>query len=299
MAEEQQTDQTTTTSGISDDDLLGAFGGEVEGGDQPAGEPQTPASQPQFMSADQVTQLLNNQTQMIAEHIANVNRPAAPQSQPQPEEPEPQSMMPTDREVREAFESGDGDAFMQVYARSLNAVHLANEQRIQRLERQGAQRMQQLAQETVRDAIPDDYRDAVNEMMDELNMAPELRTNRQVLGILADAARGRNLDNEVNSAIEARVRRAAQQRQGGEPTTSRTARGQEPDEPTFSLAAMQALRNAGRSPDRHAQQLGYENWEAYERATADKYTTWRDRSVPAWRQRLNERRQATGRRRSV
>ena len=295
MAEQQgQNTPSQMTTGAEDDEaLLAAFGDEGEG--EPAPDEPQPASG--FMSADQVQQLLDNQRTMMMETLTAANRPQQPQpAQPtQQTQPDARQIMPTAQEVREAFEQGDPDRFIDVYNRGLQAVYTAAEERIADLERSGTQRIQQLAQDSVQGLVPDEYRDDVKKIMDDFNLPPDMRTNRKLLEVLTNAARGQNLDQEVSRAVEARVRQATQRRTA-EPTSNRTARGQEADEPIFGMPALQALRNAGRSPDQHAQQLGYANWDEYERATAEKYETWQERSVPAWRQRLNERRQNRGRR---
>lgn len=255
-----------------------------------------PAPTGGFMSAEDVERLLTRQTEMMREQNERFTQ-TVQQSFAPPPQPERRALMPTAQEVQEAFETGDGKAFMDVYQRSLQAVHSANEARVAALEQEGMQRINQLSADVVRTTMPDytKYEKQVNSMMDEYQIGADLRGNPKVVELFTKAAKADNIENEIAQREEANKRRAAQ-RQTADSTPNRRAGGGEAEEPLFGLSALQALRNAGRSPDQHAQALGYANWEAYNQATAEKYANWQDRSVPAWRKRLNERRTA-GRRR--
>lgn len=283
----------------ADLDLSNLITSGAEGEDEPedGGEPGVAAPEPGggFMSADQVQQMLDNQRNMITDTLTKMTQPAAPA--PQQQQAEPRQVMPTSQEVRSAFETGDADQFIDVYNRGLQAVYDAADARVTQLERAGAQRIQQLAQDAARDAVPDEYRETVDGIMDKFGLAPELRTNKDILQVLTDAAKGRNLDAEVNKAIEARVRQKTQ-RQTADPTSGRQAQTGQEEEPIFSMGAMQALRNAGRTTDQHAQALGYANWEEFNKASGEKYGDWDNQKVPVWRKKLNERRK-TGRRGAV
>ena len=252
-----------------------------------------------FMTAQQVEDLLNRQQQAMLEQSQRYMDTVAQVVQPQqPQVPQqPSVTMPTQEEVEDAFVSADGKKFMEIYTRSLQAVHAANQQQIEALRVQGMARINELSDTVTEQTMPDwdRYKDAANEIMNEFNLDADLRSDPRVKKLMVEAAKGRNLDEEVNRAIEARNRQAAQ-RPTADVRSGRQAETGEPDEPLFSQAALAALRQAGRSPDRHAQQLGYENWEAFQKASQEKYDTWEERSVPAWRKRLNERRGA-GRRR--
>ena len=155
----------------------------------------------------------------------------------------------------------------------------------------GLQRIQELSAEVVQQSVPElkKYEKEVNTIMDDFGIQGDLRSNPKVVSLLVDAAKGRNLEQEVAAAEEARKRQAAA-RQTADVTTNRAAGGTETEEPLFGMGSLQALRNAGRSPDQHAQALGYPSWEEFQKATAEKYDNWQERSQPAWRKRLNERR---------
>lgn len=249
-----------------------------------------------FMSARDVQAMLDAQQARMLEHLERVQAPR--RDAPPPPPPDPGSRMPTQQEVRRAFESGDPDQFMDIYARGLQAVYDAADQRVRGLEQTGMQRIQELSREVVKTAVPEyqEYGRAAEKIMDEFGITGDLRANTQVVKLMIDAAKGRNLDGEVTRAVEARRRRAASR--GTADTTSTRGVGSGDTEPVFSIEAMQTLRRTGRAPDRHAQALGYANWAEYEAATARKYETWQEDSVPAWRKRLNARRGQKGRTRT-
>ena len=265
---------------------------------EPVDEPAEPAGAG-FMTAEQVSDLLDRHTRMMQEqnqqYLQTVQQIAQPPQQPpQPEQP----LMPSQDEVRTAFETGDGNAFMDVYTRSLQALHQANQQQVKQLENAGMQRINELSQEVVKQSVPDytRYEKEVDRLAQEYGVTGDLRANPKVVQLLVNAAKGENLDREVDQRIEARQRQAAQ-RQTPDPSAQREeVRAGGRDAPLFSQAAFQALRNAGRTPDQHAQQLGYANFEEYEKAAAEKIETWHERSVPAWRRKLEERRANRGRR---
>lgn len=291
MAEQDPMEMMTGMTGADPEE-------ENLGEDQEPQEAQDPTPSQGFMSAAEVEALLQRQSDRMMEHQTQYTQQIAQVLQPQQSAQQPQrTVMPTAQEVQKAFEEGDGNAFMDVYQRSLQAVHEANEARIAALEQAGMQRIQELSADVVKTTIPDltKYEKEVNKMMDEYQIGGDLRSNPKVVQLFVKAARADNMEAEIAAREEAAKRQAAQ-RQTADPSSSRSARTGEPEEPLFSMGALQALRNAGRQPDQHAQALGYANWDEFNRASAEKYENWNERSVPAWRKRLNERRQASGRR---
>lgn len=271
---------------------------EDQGEQDPQEGQQDPVQSQGFMTADQVNDMLERHTRMMMEQNQQYLSTVQQMAQPQQPAQEPQVQMPSQDEVREAFETGDGSRFMDVYNRSLAAVHNASQQQVRALEQAGMERINQLSQEVVKSTVPDyqTYEKEVDRLANEYGVSGDLRSNPKVVQLLVNAAKGEDLEREVERRMEARARQAVQ-RQTPDPTAVREPSAQpESEEPVFSLAALQALRNAGRSPDQHAQQMGYANWDAYVQATSEKYQSWSERSVPAWRKRLNERRAQRGRR---
>ena len=261
---------------------------------------QEPAQTQGFMTADQVNDMLERHTRMMMQQNEQYLNTVQQIAQPQPPvSQEPQVQMPTQDEVREAFETGDGSKFMDVYNRSLAAVHNASQQQVRALEAAGMERINQLSQEVVKSTVPDyqTYEKEVDRLATEYGVSGDLRSNPKVVQLLVNAAKGEHLEQEVERRMEARARQAAQ-RQTPDPTTGREPASQPVDqEPLFSMAALQALRNAGRSPDQHAQQMGYANWDEYNAATAEKYSNWESSSVPYFRRSMDERMEIRRRRR--
>lgn len=254
--------------------------GEGEGDRQPAA-----AQQPQFLTADQVEQMISRQN----EQFANYQRETlnAVQQSMAPRREEEQLQPPDPKEMKRALEEGDSDRYLELQQQQLLYVQQMTENRIRSLEQAAVQRFDDLNQQTIEtQPTYQRYKREVEAMMDDLQLGPSLRRNPKIVSILANAARGQNVEKEFEEMQQQRRRQRGRQATG-EPTNARsgrsTRRGRQEQEPVFSPDAMQALRASRRTPDRHAQLLGYKDWADYEAQTAQQYERWDEMNVPSWR----------------
>lgn len=263
-------------------------------------DPQETEDQPQEtqangnvnLTADQLNAILERQNKQFQEQQRETMQFMGQQfnqRQPQaPTEDRPAIEMPDPREMRRAMEEGDYETYFQLAQQEKAAIELQHRAELNQLSAAALQRFEEINGRFI-EQQPEykTYEKDVEAIMDEIKLPAHLRKNPQIVAIAIDAAKGRNIDREVDNRIQER-RRQRQQTQTSEPTETRLVRaGAGSTAPTFTNEAYEALRMAGRSPDRHAQALGYENWAAYERATQEKYDKWDEMNVPAWRRRMN------------
>ena len=249
---------------------------------------------PAQLTSDQLEQILNRQNDQFQAQQRETMQMLGQQMNPPPrQDNSPVIEMPDPREMQRAMDDGDSARFMELMNQRDAAIDLSHRQQLQGVTNAAVQRFDELNNRYI-EQQPEfkRHRPEVEALMEEINMPASLRNQPNLVAILVDAVKGRNIDKEVDERIETR-RRQRQQTPTGEPTSTRQVRSNVANpEPVFSNEAFEALRMAGRSPDRHAQTLGYADWAAYERATQEKYNNWDDMNIPAWRRRMNSGRTA-------
>lgn len=251
-------------------------------------ESEQQAPSPSFLSAEQMQEMLAQQQQQFAQSQRDLISSMQQQqiAQQQAAQAEAAAIRPPDPQaMARALEDGEMGEYIKLQNQQSLYMQQQYETRLAQLEQQGAQRFQEVNAALVKTAVPNytKYEKDVEALMDDLQLPPELRVNAKVVGILADAARGRNFDREFDEATQQR-RRQANQNATGEPTNTRQSAAQAGnDDPIHSPAAMEALRATGRSLEHHAKKLGYKTVEEYEAAIRS-YNERRDAmDIPKWR----------------
>lgn len=273
------------------DSLIDEEGPPQADGDNPStgGQAQSPPSGG-GLTAEQLEQIMDRQNQRFQEQQRETLAMFARQPQQEHQTQQPIIEEPDPRDMRQALEDQDYERYIQLSQQQAAAREVAHRNELNAYASAAVARFDEMNQRYVQTSLPDyqRYKPEVEALMERFNLPASLRNNPEVVGVLVNAAKGQNIDREVEERIQARRRQRQQQTATGEPTpTRRNSGGAAPPEQVFTNEAFEALRMAGRSPDRHAQALGYENWAAYERATAERYANWDEINAPAWRRRMN------------
>lgn len=287
--------QTTTEDDEFEDDEYAEEPDESEQEDEPEEPPQY-ASSPVQLTNEQLEQIFAKQQEQFqkqqrdtAEYLRTLSRPQ--QQQDIVDEIE----APSFRELRRAIEENDMEKYEQLLAQQSAANDIKWERRLRQLAGEATQYFARYDEHIAQTVVPEykDYEAAINEIKKDLPPIPKEYMNHPgVRRLFVNAARGMNIEAEVQrrSESEQTQRRRRANPQTGAPTnqrqqTRRNARRS--NEPVFTDEAYAALRAAGRTPDQHAQRLGYANWSEYEKATQTMYDNWDEMNIPAWRRKAN------------
>lgn len=262
-------------------------GGDFASEDGEASETPEIQQQPQFVSAEMMDQMLTRQQEQFAKQQQELLNNLYSQSQQRDamRAYEASQIQPPDPErMARALEEGETAEYIKMQNQQMHYLQQQYEQRLQQLEGLGARRFQEVNARLIEQAVPtySKYKPEVDKLMDELQLDNEYRTNPQIVSILSDAVRGRNIDKEFEELTQQRRRQAAQ-RPTGDPTNSRRNMAAADADPVFSPAATEALRAAGRSLEQHARRLGYESAEAYERHVREYNERRHELDIPKWR----------------
>jgi hypothetical protein len=246
----------------------------------------------QYMTAEQVQKMMDGQAQTLMQGFQQTLQQVVPQGKREEDEEKPIEA-PSHAQMQAALEEGDFTRYMQMQAQRESAIYQASvrdsRKEINTIRNEGLGWVAQTNKQLVDQSVPDykKYQKDVDALADQLGIDAVARTNPDVVSLLTSTVRGRpeNIEKEFQIREEARKRQA-----NGDGVTSDggsgrgrvgNAREDRDREPVFSAEAMQALEGAGKSGEDFAKQMGYKDWDEYEKAASTVYTD--ERAVPKWR----------------
>ena len=243
-----------------------------------ADEPETPTTlveptAPVFDPADAFKTLQANLEGRIAQMTDNFNAAVAQINQTRQDVRPAQLTDPeiTLDEIENVLAEGKGaDKLVKMIDSRLKKLETGLAQRISEIESTGTNALSNVASEMARSDMP--YYKRYQKEIDAYvaTLSPHLRMNKQVYVVAHNAVVGQHLPDIIKEEREKVMREAADPNAAGSPggAAGRRANGAPADDvPTveqiFGKEAADALTSVGRTPDQHAQRMGYKTWADY------------------------------------
>ena len=238
--------------------------------DSPDGEgDETPEEKPAFVTVDQMQAMIEAQGKQMQETLQTLLTPTAAPVAAQ----EPQFVAEVnDDDILAALEEGDNKKVLQLQKQQRLRDKQIAEYQMNQLRTEGSQWIGNVNQKLAEEKLPDygKYKKEIDGVLATFPM--HLRADEGIIEFVYNAARGKHMDEEVETRakqlLEAQKRQANGEPDSGDPSPGARRRAgnnqrYEEDEPYFSRDVDDTIRAAGRSHDEQARKLGYDSWDEY------------------------------------
>lgn len=233
--------------------------------------------QPQFVTAEQMQEMINQTLGGFMQNLQNFQAPN--QQQEEAEEPapaapqwQPRELPPEvgDNDIAQAFEEGDYAKAMKLQRQQRERDRIEYQNEVERLRAEGSNAINVLGEKVLLSDLPD-YKKYEKEINKVLSSYPaHLQSDPNVRRETYHYVRGKNLDKLKEEWLEEYKRQLNQpetgdvsEQNGRQQTRQKGAHDQQPR--YFQETDLAALRSVGRNEEEFAQKLGYESWEAYQK----------------------------------
>lgn len=237
--------------------------GTAEGDADEGGGTETPAA-PQFMTAEQVTAIMQQQTEAMTSNFQQLIGGLNPPKEP---EREPTLQAPSLEEIAAAYEEGETAKGVQLQAQREAALEQRITGQLQGLRNDGLGWVSSVNRELHgnKDPIYAQYKDEIDGVLN--SMGPEAGNNPTLIQSVTDMVKGRHIDEIIQQRAEAAARQANSDPTADTGQRTRTAAGR-PAQRVANIFVNEkgaaALQQLGMSPDDFAKKRGYDSWEAYD-----------------------------------
>lgn len=266
-------------------DILGLNKKEDESEVETEPEPE-PTPAPQYATVEQMQQMIQGVSEQLQNNLLGYIQGS--QQQQQPQQPQmPQIEEPSLDQIAEAWEEGETKKALQLQAQRDQAREMRYNYQLQQVYQHGQQEFANVNKKLVNNVVPDyqKYEKDVANLMEEVGLPKEYRSNLQIIELLTNSVKGRNIDKLVEERIEAMKRQENDAETATPGTVNRGTVSSVPPQRVVSEDAEMALNFVGKDKESFAKARGYQSWSDYENNVSAYQQVKRGQGsyMPKWR----------------